>query len=51
MQSRFNFDLQTAATEGAHERAADGELGMLRDIFRLLPSGVTFRTSKATSCW
>jgi diguanylate cyclase (GGDEF)-like protein len=43
MQSRFNLDLQTAATEGAHERAADGELGMLRDIFRLLPSGVTIQ--------
>jgi len=43
MQSRFNLDPQTAATEGAHERAADGELGMLRDIFRLLPSGVTIQ--------
>jgi c-di-GMP phosphodiesterase Gmr len=43
MQSRFNLDPQTAATEGAHERAADGELGLLRDIFRLLPSGVTIQ--------
>jgi cyclic di-GMP phosphodiesterase Gmr len=43
MQSRFNLDPQTVATEGAHERAADGELGMLRDIFRLLPSGVTIQ--------
>jgi cyclic di-GMP phosphodiesterase Gmr len=43
MQSRFNLDPQAAATEGAHERAADGELGMLRDIFRLLPSGVTIQ--------
>jgi cyclic di-GMP phosphodiesterase Gmr len=43
MQSRFNLDPQTAATEGAQERAADGELGMLRDIFRLLPSGVTIQ--------
>jgi c-di-GMP phosphodiesterase Gmr len=41
MQSRFNLDPQTAATEGAHQRAADGELGLLRNIFRLLPSGVT----------
>jgi cyclic di-GMP phosphodiesterase Gmr len=41
MQSRFNLDPQTAATEGAHERAADGELGLLRDIFRLLPGGIT----------
>jgi c-di-GMP phosphodiesterase Gmr len=43
MQRRFNLDPQTAATEGAHQRAADGELGMLRDIFRLLPSGVTIQ--------
>jgi c-di-GMP phosphodiesterase Gmr len=43
MQSRFNLDPQTAATEGAQERAADGKLGMLRDIFRLLPSGVTIQ--------
>lgn len=43
MQSRFNLDPQTAATEGAHERAADGELGLLRDIFRLLPNGVTIQ--------
>jgi diguanylate cyclase (GGDEF)-like protein len=43
MQSRFNLNPQTAATEGTHERAADGELDMLRDIFRLLPSGVTIQ--------
>jgi cyclic di-GMP phosphodiesterase Gmr len=43
MQSRHNFELQTAEPEGAPERAADGELGMLRDIFRLLPSGVTIQ--------
>jgi c-di-GMP phosphodiesterase Gmr len=43
MQGRFNLDPQTAATEGAHERTADGEFGMLRDIFRLLPSGVTIQ--------
>jgi c-di-GMP phosphodiesterase Gmr len=43
MQSRFNLDPQTAATEGAHERAADRELGMLREVFRLLPSGVTIQ--------
>ena len=43
MQSRHNLDLRTAEPEGAPERAADGELGMLRDIFRLLPSGVTIQ--------
>jgi cyclic di-GMP phosphodiesterase Gmr len=43
MQSCHNLELQTAEPEGAPERAADGELGMLRDIFRLLPSGVTIQ--------
>jgi diguanylate cyclase (GGDEF)-like protein/PAS domain S-box-containing protein len=41
MQSRHHFDLPTTAAEGADERAADGELGMLRDVVKLLPSGVT----------
>src|SRR5271156_139340 len=46
MQSRYNPDPQAAATENAHERAADGELAMLRNIFRLLPSGVTIQDEK-----
>src|ERR1700753_1778484 len=41
MQSRHHFDLQTTIGEGAEERAAESELGMLRDVFRLLPGGVT----------
>src|SRR5580658_1622502 len=41
MQSRHHFDLQAAAVEGADGRAAGDELGMLRDVFRLLPGGVT----------
>src|SRR5580698_5158644 len=41
MQSRHHFDLPTTAAEGADERAADGELGMLRDVVKLLPGGVT----------
>jgi diguanylate cyclase (GGDEF)-like protein len=41
MQSRHHFDLPTTAPEGADERAADGELGMLRDVFQLLPGAVT----------
>jgi len=41
MQSRHHFNLQTAAPDDAHEGAADGELGMLRDIFKQLPTGVT----------
>jgi cyclic di-GMP phosphodiesterase Gmr len=43
MQSRYNLDLQTAAPEDAHEHAVDGELRMLRDVFRLLPGGVTLQ--------
>ena len=43
MQSRYNLDLQTAASEDAHEHAADGELRMLRDVVRLLPGGVTLQ--------
>src|SRR5450432_800944 len=39
MQSRHNHDLQEATSEG--ELALDSELGILRDVFRLLPSGVT----------
>ena len=41
MQSRYNLDLQNVAPEAAHEHAADGELRMLRDVFKLLPGGVT----------
>jgi c-di-GMP phosphodiesterase Gmr len=43
MQSRHHFDLQTAAPDDAPERAADGELGMLRDVFKQLPTGVTLQ--------
>ena len=41
MQSRYRHDPQTAATEGDHSLAADSELGILRDVFRMLPTGVT----------
>ncbi len=41
MQSRHHFDLPTTNPEGANERGADGELGMLRDVVKLLPGGVT----------
>jgi c-di-GMP phosphodiesterase Gmr len=40
MQSRPQHDLPHAATEG-DGFAVDSELGMLRDVFRMLPSGVT----------
>ena len=41
MQSRNQYDLRTAATESDGELATDTELGILRDVFRLLPAGVT----------
>jgi len=41
MQSRYRHDPQTAATEGEYSLAADSELGILRDVFRMLPTGVT----------
>jgi cyclic di-GMP phosphodiesterase Gmr len=41
MQSRYKYDLGSAATEGDHGFAADSELGILRDVFRMLPTGVT----------
>jgi c-di-GMP phosphodiesterase Gmr len=41
MQSRHQQDLRSAATEGGSELAADTELSILRDVFRMLPSGVT----------
>ncbi len=42
MQSRHDFKPQTDAPEGAGERA-DGELGLLRDVFKQLPTGVTLQ--------
>jgi cyclic di-GMP phosphodiesterase Gmr len=41
MQSRSEHDLWTAATEVDSVRAGDCELSILRDVFRLLPTGVT----------
>jgi diguanylate cyclase (GGDEF)-like protein len=41
MQSRHQSDLATTALQGADQRAADDELGMLRDVFKLLPGAVT----------
>ena len=46
MQSRHHFDLPTTAPEGAEERAADGELGVLRQVFKLLPGGVTVQDER-----
>jgi c-di-GMP phosphodiesterase Gmr len=41
MQSRSQHDPRTAATEGNSELAVDSELSILRDVFRMLPTGVT----------
>jgi cyclic di-GMP phosphodiesterase Gmr len=41
MHSRHQHDLQTAATEGDVDLLASSELSLLRDVFRLLPTGVT----------
>ncbi len=41
MQSRTEHDLRAAAPGGDNELAADSELSILRDVFRMLPGGVT----------
>jgi cyclic di-GMP phosphodiesterase Gmr len=41
MQSRHIFNPQIATMEDAHDLAADSELSILRDVVRMLPSGVT----------
>ena len=41
MQSRTQHDQRIAATEGDSEHALDNELRILRDVFRMLPTGVT----------
>jgi diguanylate cyclase (GGDEF)-like protein len=41
MHSRTSHDLQPAATQGDSERVAETELNILKDVFRLLPAGVT----------
>jgi diguanylate cyclase (GGDEF)-like protein len=41
MQSRTKHDLQTTATQCDIGLAVDSELNILRDVFRMLPTGVT----------
>jgi cyclic di-GMP phosphodiesterase Gmr len=41
MQSRDDHDPRTAATAGDGVLAVDTELSILRDVFRMLPAGVT----------
>src|SRR5580698_5855246 len=46
MHHRTNPDLQTAATPGAHELSTESELLVLRDVFRMLPHGVTLQDAQ-----
>ncbi|QWG13125.1 EAL domain-containing protein [Bradyrhizobium sediminis] len=41
MPSRTQHNLQRALSERGNELAADAELSILRDVFRMLPTGVT----------
>ena len=41
MHSPNKHDFQAAATQAGDESALDSELSILRDVFRLLPAGVT----------
>src|SRR5580692_7972346 len=41
MQSLTRLDSQNSASENDREPAADSDLGILRDVLRMLPSGVT----------
>ena len=41
MQSRTPYDPRIAAPESAGERSGDTELRILRDVLRMLPTGVT----------
>ncbi|MFG3596659.1 putative bifunctional diguanylate cyclase/phosphodiesterase [Bradyrhizobium sp. RDI18] len=41
MHSPYKNDFQAAATQAVNESAFESELKILRDIFRLLPTGVT----------
>jgi cyclic di-GMP phosphodiesterase Gmr len=41
MQGPYKHDRQNAAMEVTSDPTPDSELGMLRDIFRMLPSGIT----------
>jgi cyclic di-GMP phosphodiesterase Gmr len=41
MHSRSQHDLRTAATEANGGLAVESELSILRDVFRMLPTGVT----------
>ena len=41
MQNRTEYDMQTAALAAESELVGESELGILKDVFRMLPSAVT----------
>src|SRR5438552_15663144 len=41
MHSPYKYDFQAAATQVGNESALDAELGILRDVIKLLPTGIT----------
>jgi diguanylate cyclase (GGDEF)-like protein len=43
MQTHDKYDLQSAVTGGGHEAPGVSELDVLRDVFRMLPAGVTLQ--------
>jgi c-di-GMP phosphodiesterase Gmr len=43
MHHRTHPDLHSAAAPGAHELSTESELRVLRDVFRMLPHGVTLQ--------
>ena len=46
MHGPTEYDLQAAATLAGNEGDIDCELRILRDVFRLLPSGVTVQDDR-----
>jgi diguanylate cyclase (GGDEF)-like protein len=46
MHSPTKLDLQAATSMADHEGVADSELRILRDVFRLLPTGVTVQDER-----
>jgi cyclic di-GMP phosphodiesterase Gmr len=41
MHSPYKYDFQAAASQAGNESTFDTELGILRDVLKLLPTGVT----------
>src|ERR1700727_2746397 len=41
MQNHSRYDMQTATSAAEDDLVSESELGILRDVFRMLPNGVT----------